>query len=201
MKNWVLSVITTVFIISLIALILPNGKLSKHVKNTLSFIVVLVIVSPIINLKNIEVINDDLNNIANHISKESVDVVMVNPPYRKSEDHIISTNEHLNICNYEIKVTLEDIIKNAESILKFGGKLFMVNDINRLEETIVLLNKYSFKTKILQLVNPNMKKQSNVFLLQATKKGKSGIKVPFNVILNDENGNYMIKIKKGKNER
>lgn len=55
MKNWVLSIITTVFILSLIALILPSSKLSKHVKNTLSFIVVLVIVSPIINLKNIEV--------------------------------------------------------------------------------------------------------------------------------------------------
>jgi len=153
------------------------------------------------NLQNIEVINDDLNNICNYIARESVDVVTVNPPYRKADAHKISENEHLNICNYEIKVTLEDIIKQSEYLLKFGGKFFMVNDINRLEETIVLLNKYNFKTKILQIVNPKIDKNANVFLLQATKKGKSGIKVPPNLILNDETGKYLITIKKGKNER
>ena len=152
-------------------------------------------------LENIEVVNDDLKNISNYIENGSVDVVMVNPPYRKQDEHLISKNEHLNICNYEIKVTLEDIINKASRILKFGGKFYMVNDINRLEETIVLLNKYNFKTKILQIVNPKMGKDANVFLLMASKFGKSGIKVPFNLILNDENGNYTIKIKKGKNER
>jgi len=153
------------------------------------------------NLKNFIVINDDLKELSNHILRESVDVVTVNPPYRKVDEHIISANEHLNICNYEVKVTLEDIIKQSDYLLKFGGKLFMVNDINRLEETIVLLNKYNFKTKILQIVNPKNDKNANVFLLQATKKGKSGIKVPPNIILNDETGKYLIKIKKGKNER
>ena len=153
------------------------------------------------NLENFEVINDDLKNIKNYIVNGSCDIVMVNPPYRKQSEHKISKNSHLNICNYEIKTNLEEIIKQSNYLLKFGGKLFMVNDINRLEETIVLLNKYNFKTKILQIVNPNTKKPANVFLLQATKNGKSGIKVPPNIILNDEFGNYIVKVKKGKNER
>lgn len=152
-------------------------------------------------LENFEVINDDLNNVSKYITRESVDVVTVNPPYRKVSSHITSLNEHLNICNYEVKVLLEDIIKQSDYLLKFGGKLFMVNDINRLEETIVLLNKYNFKTKILQIVNPKLNKNANVFLLQATKRGKSGIIVPPNIILNDETGKFIIKIKKGKNER
>ena len=153
------------------------------------------------NLENIEVINDDLINIENHITKGKVDVVMVNPPYRKQSEHFVSNNEHLNICNYEIKINLEQIIEKSSNILKFGGKLFMVNDINRLEETIVLLNKYNFKTKILQIVQPNINKKANVFLLQATKGAKSGIKVLPTEFLNDENGNYIVKVKKGKHER
>lgn len=152
-------------------------------------------------LQNIKVINDDLKNIANYIKRESIDVVTVNPPYRKANEHIISENAHLNICNYEVKVTLEDIIKQSDYLLKFGGNLFMVNDINRLEETICLLNKYNFKTKILQIVNPKRDKNANVFLLKATKRAKSGIKVLPNLILNDDNGKFLIKIKKGKNER
>lgn len=153
------------------------------------------------NFENIEVINDDLNNLSSYINRESVDVIMVNPPYRKQNEHFVSENEHFNICNYEIKVNLEQIIKKSGELLKFGGKLFMVNDINRIEETIVLLNKHKFKTKILQIVQPNINKKANVFLLQATKGGKSGLKVLPTQFLNDENGNYIVKVKKGKNER
>lgn len=152
-------------------------------------------------LENFEVINDDLSNILNYIKNESVDVVMCNPPYRKTDAHIVGESEHFNICNYEIKTNLEEIIKNASKILKFGGKLFMVNDINRLEETIVLLNNYKFKTKILQIVNPKQNKNANVFLIKAVKNAKSGIIVPPNLILNDDEGNFLVKIKKGKNER
>lgn len=152
-------------------------------------------------LENFEVICDDLNNIASYLQSGSVDVVTCNPPYRKVSSHIIKDNEHLNICNYEIKVNLEEIIKNAGKILKFGGTLFMINDINRLEETICLLNKYNFKTKILQIVNPKQNKNANVFLIKAVKNAKSGIIVPPNLILNDEDGNFLVKIKKGKYER
>lgn len=153
------------------------------------------------NLENIEVINDDLKNLDKHLNRESVDVIMVNPPYRKQDEHIISENEHLNICNYEIKITLKEIIEKSRELLKFGGKFYMVNDINRLEETIILLNQNGFKTKLLQIVQPNYKKNSNIFLIQATKGGKSGIKVLPTQFLNDENGNYIVKVKKGKNER
>ena len=110
-------------------------------------------------------------------------------------------NEHLNICNYEVKTNLEEIVKNASNILKFGGKFYMVNDINRLEETIVLLNKYKFKTKILQIVNPKQNKNANVFLIKAVKNAKSGLIVPPNLILNDDEGNFLVTIKKGKDER
>ena len=153
------------------------------------------------NLQNFDVICDDLNNIKEHIKRESVDVVMVNPPYRKPSEHIVGKNEHFNICNYEIKVNLEQIIECANYLLKFGGKFFMINDINRIEESIVLLNKYNFKTKILQIVHPKANKDANVFLIKAVKGGKSGIKVLPNLILNDDEGNYIIKVKKSKNER
>lgn len=153
------------------------------------------------NLENIEVLCDDINNILDYIKRESVDVVTCNPPYRKPDGHYKKESEHLNICNYEIKVTLEQIIQKASLILKFGGTLFMINDINRLEDTICLLNKYNFKTKILQIVNPKICKNANVFMVKAVKNAKSGIIVPPNIILNDEEGNFTIKIKKGKYER
>lgn len=152
-------------------------------------------------LDNIEVLNEDLKNLSNKFLSGSFDVVCCNPPYRKCDGQIQNQSEHLSICNFEKNVTLEDIIKISSFLLKFGGKFFMINSAHRLEETICLLNKYNFKTKILQIVNPKVNKNANVFLIKAVKNAKSGIKILPNLILNDDEGNFLVKIKKGKNER
>lgn len=146
-------------------------------------------------LKDIEVINDKIQNTNKYFENESVSVITCNPPYKKPQNHKLGNNLHLNMCNYEIEITLEEIIKQASKILKFGGKFYMINDINRLEETFVLLNKYGLKTKILNIVQPKINKPSNVFLIKAVKGAKSGIKVLPTIILNDENGNYLPSIK------
>ena len=152
-------------------------------------------------LENIEVVCDDLKNLKKTFKGGSVDVITCNPPYRKCDGQMQNQSKHISICNFEIKTNLEEIISTASYLLKFGGKFFMINSINRLEDTICLLNKYNFKTKVLNLCNPKAGKNANVFLLMAQKNAKSGLKVLPNLILNDDNGNYLIKTKKGKNER
>lgn len=146
-------------------------------------------------LENISVINDKVQNLGRYLPKESVSVVTCNPPYKRPQSHKLGENLHLNICNYEIEVTLEEIIKTASNLLKFGGKFYMVNDINRLEETFVLLNKYGLKAKVLNIVQPKFNKNANVFLIKAVKGAKSGITVLPTLILNDEEGNYLPTIK------
>lgn len=152
-------------------------------------------------LENVFVLNEDIKNLPNNFESGSVDVICCNPPYRKCDGQIQNQNEHISICNFEKKITLAEIIQTSSYLLKFGGKFYMVNSIDRLEETICLLNKYNFKTKILQIVNPKINRNANVFLIKAVKNAKSGIKVLPNLILNDENGKFLVKIKKGKNER
>ncbi len=152
-------------------------------------------------LENVEVICDDVKNLRNYFSGGEIDVVLCNPPYFRCDGKKMSENEHLNICNFEVKICLEDIIATSENLLKFGGKLYMINDIDRLEETICLLNKHKFRVKILQIVNPKKDKNANVFLVKAVKNAKSGIKVLPNLILNDDDGNFLVKVKKGKYER
>ncbi|MGN1208327.1 MAG: tRNA1(Val) (adenine(37)-N6)-methyltransferase [Christensenellales bacterium] len=152
-------------------------------------------------LENVEVLCEDIKNLKENFLGGSIDVITCNPPYRKCDGQKQNENEEIKICNFEVKITLEEIIKTASYLLKFGGKLFMINSVDRMEETICLLNEYKFKTKILQLCNPKANKNANVFLIMAVKNAKSGIKVLPNLILNDDNGNFLVKIKKGKNER
>lgn len=49
MKTWILSVALMIILTTVLTIILPDGKLNKIIKKSFSFIVVLVVISPVIN--------------------------------------------------------------------------------------------------------------------------------------------------------
>lgn len=143
----------------------------------------------------IEVINDSIQNWNKHFKSESFDIVMSNPPFFKKENPSCATNEK-SIARQEILVDFEAIAKTANKLLKFGGKLFLVHQTTRLSEILNTLSKYDLEPKTLQLVHPNQRKESNIFLVEATKGGKTGLKVLPTLFVFDEQGNETEEIKK-----
>lgn len=59
MKQWVLSIAVTALFSAVVVLLLPNGKTNKIIKSILSFVVVLVIISPLLSLSKNEVSLDN----------------------------------------------------------------------------------------------------------------------------------------------
>ena len=53
-------------------------------------------------LENIEVINEDIKNLSQILKDNSVDIITVNPPYRKCDGQKMNENKHLSICNFEV---------------------------------------------------------------------------------------------------
>lgn len=62
MKNWLLSICVTVIIISVFAIIAPQGKIGKFIKSILNIVLVLVIVKPVINIDMDSVISKIINS-------------------------------------------------------------------------------------------------------------------------------------------
>lgn len=85
MKTWILSIGAIIILTSILTLILPEGKLGKNIKSVFSLIVVLIIVQPLIKLKNGEI---DFNDF--YTEKEIV----------LQEDYIYYVNEQ-KITNYQ----------------------------------------------------------------------------------------------------
>ena len=52
MKDWIISIVSVVLITNIVCLILPQGKMGRFVKNIFSILTVLVIIKPLIYLKN-----------------------------------------------------------------------------------------------------------------------------------------------------
>ena len=145
----------------------------------------------------ISLINADIDNISSVFKSESVDVIVCNPPYFKTD----SVN-HLNnidiktIARHEVKFCLDMLFKNVRLILKNKGVCAIVHRPDRLIEIITKMKEYGIEPKRLQFCYPKNGKNANIVLIEGIKNGNSGIKVLPPIIAHNDSGEYTDEIKK-----
>jgi len=122
------------------------------------------------------VVNKPLQDIHKEIGVGTFDVVVCNPPYKKSGTATnIGAIDTISIAKHEITVTLEDIIREAGKLLKFGGDFYIVNKEERLVDMMCIMRKYQLEPKELKILPST--KGASVVMLKARKGGKSGLKI------------------------
>lgn len=134
-----------------------------------------------VNMNNqqdkIEVLNIDLKETSKVLGKVCVDAITVNPPYKKKGSGIINELDTKTISRHEVLCTLEDIIDEAEKILKIGGSLFMIHRMERLVDVLSVMRNKKIEPKRIQFVHPSANKAPNLFLIEGVKHGKTFLKV------------------------
>ena len=147
--------------------------------------------------EQIELINDDVNNLKNHFKTEFFDIVTINPPYFKySEGSIKNLDEHKTIARHEKNLNLEDIMKISRYLLKNNGRLAMVHRTERLVEIIDCLTKNNLVPKKIQFIYPDYDKESKLFMIEAVKNGKDGLKMLAPLYVHNSDGSYREEILK-----
>ncbi len=135
----------------------------------------------------IEIINADIKDAAKIIGKESVKVVVCNPPYFKAAAGVKSDIEAVATSRTESTATLKDIIASAASILKYSGKFYMIHKSERLAEVLTELSLNKLEPKKLTLIYPKLSKGVDTFIVEAQKCGSPDMKID-SVIVYEENG-------------
>lgn len=147
--------------------------------------------------KQIEIINDDINNIYTYFETESFDTVVCNPPYFKvATTPNINTIEYKTIARHEIKLNLEQIINIAKKVLKNNGNIAMVHRPERLSDIITIMRKNNIEPKRIRFVYPKETKEANILLIEGVKNGRPGLKILPPLYSHCENGEYSKQIKK-----
>lgn len=141
--------------------------------------------------KKIEVIEDDIKNWQKHLD-ESVDVVFCNPPYFKTTNFKQPSVKKL--AKEEVNLTCEQLCKCASSMLKDGGSFFVCYAAERAIELCCTLQKNNLAVKEM-FFTENGKGEVKLVFLKATKGGKFGVKICPNLVTNEENGDYLDKLK------
>ncbi len=145
----------------------------------------------------IELLNMDAKDLINKFETDTFDQITCNPPYFKiNEESKKNDNEIKTIARHEVLITIEDIIKISRKLLKNNGSLVIVHRPDRLNEIMILMNKYNISPKRLQFIYPKENTDSNMVLIEGTKNGNNALKVIEPLIIHEENGEYKDNINK-----
>lgn len=156
--------------------------------------------------EQVQMINDDLKNLLNHVPRTGVDLILCNPPYFKvSETSKKNLSEHYLLARHEITTNLEEICDIARHALKSNGRLAIVHRPDRFLDIIDTLRQYNLAPKRIQFVYPKVGKDANLLLVEAIKDGSTdGLKILPPLFVHKENGDYtdeIFEIYYGKNDK
>ena len=125
------------------------------------------------DIRNIELINDDLNNIS--LRENFLDYIITNPPYYKITDNIGNKEEEFLISRQEKYLKLEDIFTFANKTLKDKGKLFMIHKPERMVE---IFNKSgNLKPKRVRFVESRVYEKPQFIIIEFVKNARDGLKI------------------------
>ena len=136
----------------------------------------------------ITILNDDVANAPDVLGKESVQVVVCNPPYFSADSGEKRESPQVALSRHESTCSLESIIQSASKILKYGGAFYIIHKTIRMAEVITYCSQNKLIPKTLTLIYPKISKKADTFVLTCKKQGKHSLNVE-KLVVYDEDGN------------
>ena len=148
--------------------------------------------------KKIKIINADINEIVKNkdIEKNTVDIIVTNPPYKGTKDGGVNENEKKLISRHETTATLEDFIDVSSQLLKDRGCMYMVHKPERLADIIYFQRLHKIEPKEIRFVYPNNQSEASLVLVKGIKGANKFLKIDKPLYIYDENGRYTKEIYK-----
>lgn len=143
--------------------------------------------SAALNGLDIKIINCDVKDVNHHLSAESFDKVLCNPPYFTPHSPVADGSS--GIARTESSANLDDFIKGASYALKFGGDLWIVIKVSRLAGIIASLERHNLAAKELILIYPKLSRGVDSVIISARKGGKEGL-ITKTFIAQNEDGTF-----------
>lgn len=139
----------------------------------------------------ITVLCEDLRFLKGKLPFLHCDVVVCNPPYKPIGTGLVSSDSSHAIVRHENSCTVEDVVKSASSVLRFGGRFCLCLRPERLADTIVIMRNYHIEPKRLRMVQQRQNKPPKLFLIEGRQGGKTGgLNVLPTLFIENENGMF-----------
>ncbi|MBR6548604.1 MAG: methyltransferase [Clostridia bacterium] len=136
----------------------------------------------------LKVIHGDLKQVDQYCQKGSYDLVVMNPPYKKADDGVVTPIVGLAIARHEIKCDLNDICTAAATMLNSGGRFCMCQRPARLTDVLLAMHKAGVEPKRLRFVHQKATAVPNLFLVEGKKGANTGLSIERPLVLETDEG-------------
>ncbi len=125
--------------------------------------------------------------VAHGLSPDSVDVVLMNPPFNDGMRHRASPDKAREVAHMAVPGMLENWIHAARRILKSGGALTLIWRADGIAEVLTALER-GFGSLVILPVHGDAAKPAIRVLVRAVKGGKAPALIHCGLTLNNESG-------------
>jgi len=136
----------------------------------------------------VSLMNADIRDLRSILGPHTCDLVVSNPPFRKPATGRLSTGEEKAIARHELKINLPELAASASHLLRGKGRFFMIFHPDRLLEVLDALRLHSLEPKRLRFVHNDAGSVSKIFMIEAVKDGKPGLKLDKPLFLYEQKG-------------
>ncbi len=143
----------------------------------------------------VEIINANIKDICNYVNKNSVDVIVSNPPYKKVDAGLKNTEKIKLISRHEVECNFDDIARESRKLLKDNGSIYVIHRPERIADVICTFRKYKLEPKKIRFIQSRVNEAPKMFLIKAVKGAGEFIKVEKPLVIY-EDGEYTEELKK-----
>jgi tRNA1Val (adenine37-N6)-methyltransferase len=138
----------------------------------------------------------DMKSLKHHMTSGPADLVVSNPPYRKTESGRINPDNQRAIARHEIKITLSDVVNTASRMLNISGRFVTVYPAERMTDLLTQMRSEDIEPKFLRMIHSGKDTEAKLVLVEGTRGGGPGIKVGLPLIIYRKDGSYTDEVEK-----
>ena len=120
------------------------------------------------------------------------EVVFSNPPYMRTDTGRANLSGAKNIARHEVHGGIDDFVRSAARMLKFGGDFYAVYRPDRLSELISAMAAHGIEPKRMTTVHADAISPPSMILIEGRRGGGRGMRMtrPLIIYKDNEHGEY-----------
>lgn len=140
--------------------------------------------------ERISILTEDVAFLDKHFPVSSFDVVVSNPPYRKTGTGRISPKTGRDKARHETTATLADFMSIAKYLVKPGGRICLIYHVSRLVELFAEAVALKLAPLRLRLVHDTVQSGAGMFMVELAKGRRGDMIIEPPLIVRDAKGLY-----------
>lgn len=140
--------------------------------------------------ERVKVVRADIKDCRKLPGGGSLDFVVGNPPYRRSNDGKINWHEEEAIACHEIRIILKDYLKACARLARDKGKVSIIYHPYRLTDLIAEMVGAKIRPSRVRFVHSNLNSEARMVMVEGIKGGNNDMVVLPPLYIYDAQGEY-----------